>query len=211
MLLGVSAATVISSAQAAPSGAMGGGLRELVNAWEIADPRLQRQLDLHLKSPSGDPLVHVHLEDGATLAQVLPQLQAAGFRLSAASTIDPAHFEGYLPLRAARGANAITGVRSMHAVQKPRRSAGAVQSQAVALQKADVAQAAGFDGTGIRLGALSDSFDACTACATHAAWDVSSGDLPAAGVIVLADLPAGTGEDEGRAMLLLVHDVAPGA
>ncbi len=194
-------------AYAAPDPVMGGGLLELVNGWELGDPRLTSHLALHVTSATGDPLVHVQLGAGATLAQVLPQLQAAGFRLSAASAIDPSRLEGYLPLQQARSAASIPGVKVLQAVQVPHKSAGSVQSQAVALEKANVAQAAGYDGTGVKIGALSDSYDTCAACTTHAASDIGSGDLPAAGVTVLSDLPRGS--DEGRAMLQLIHDIAP--
>ena len=63
-----------------------------------------------------------------------------------------------------------------------------------------------LDGTGVSVGVLSDSFN----CLGGAAADVTSGDLSP--VNVLQDLPGcGSATDEGRAMLQLVHDVAPGA
>jgi hypothetical protein len=76
----------------------------------------------------------------------------------------------------------------------------------------------GVDGTGVTVGILSDSFDRSTTAATHAATDVSTGDLPGPGnpcgspnpVKALDDSNVG-GEDEGRAMIQIVHDLAPGA
>jgi hypothetical protein len=63
------------------------------------------------------------------------------------------------------------------------------------------------DGTGIRVGVLSDSFNDLGG----AAADEASGALPgAASIEVLEDLPSG-GSDEGRAMMQIVHDIAPGA
>jgi hypothetical protein len=203
---------MIAGAASAGSGVMGGGLQQLVNSWELGDARLSSHLDLHLKDAQGNPLVRVKLEDGAALSQVLSKLQATGFKLKAISVMDPSIMEGYMPLAAARSAARIDGVRAMRAVQRPVRNVGAVQSQAVKMLKADLAQSHGYDGTGIRIGALSDSFNACgAACSTTAQDDIATGDLPAAGVTVLQDMPPATGSDEGRAMLQLVHDVAPGA
>jgi hypothetical protein len=208
LALACGAAIGATSVQA---GVLAGGMKELVRESETADARLPRHLGLHITNRAGEPMVHVHLAQGTDLAKTLPQLKAAGFKLTAASKIDRNHLEGFLTLRQAKALAAVPGVKSVVAVQRPVKFAGSVQSQAVALQKADLVQAKGVDGTGIKVAALSDSFDACTACFTHAADDVASGDLPAAGVTVQADIAAGTGEDEGRAMLQLIHDVAPGA
>jgi hypothetical protein len=86
----------------------------------------------------------------------------------------------------------------------------------------------GVNGGGITVGVLSDSYDKAakaadgkTGIATHASEDVQSGDLPGGAnsctdektpVNVIQDLASSSGAtDEGRAMLQVVHDVAPGA
>ena len=84
---------------------------------------------------------------------------------------------------------------------------GLTTSQGDAAMHADDARAAfGVDGTGITVGTLSDTFD----CAGDAGLDVANGDLPP-GIEVLDDSVCPSGIDEGRAMMQLIHDVAPGA
>ncbi len=98
--------------------------------------------------------------------------------------------------------------------------AGLTTTQGDHSMRSDLARAQfGVDGTGVRVGVLSDSFD----CApgpfasgqnfTRAGQDAVNGDLPL-GVRVLSDLhtvPDSECTDEGRAMMQIVHDVAPGA
>jgi hypothetical protein len=77
----------------------------------------------------------------------------------------------------------------------------------------------GVDGSGVTVGVLSGSYDVETATQVNAVDDIASGDLPGAGnpcgytmpVQVLAESRVGFGRDEGRAMLQIVHDMAPGA
>ncbi|MEO5626686.1 MAG: S8 family serine peptidase [Dokdonella sp.] len=74
-----------------------------------------------------------------------------------------------------------------------------------------------YDGTGIAIAAMSDSFDT-RAAAPHAADDVTSKDLPGdpsnpintQPVTVLVDLGA-AGTDEGRGMVQILHKMAPRA
>jgi hypothetical protein len=75
-------------------------------------------------------------------------------------------------------------------------------------------------GKGLTVGVLSDSFDVGGDTVTHAAEDVAANDLPGAAsscseqrlpVAVLQDRETGEGTDEGRAMLQIVHDLAPHA
>jgi subtilisin family serine protease len=77
----------------------------------------------------------------------------------------------------------------------------------------------GVNGRGVRVGVLSDSYDCAPgafqegAPFTRAAQDIASGDLPR-DVLLLKDLdtaPSNDCSDEGRAMMQIIHDVAPGS
>jgi subtilisin family serine protease len=86
--------------------------------------------------------------------------------------------------------------------------------------RADLARReSGATGRGVRVGVMSDSYDCAPgafepgAPFTRAAQDIANGDLPG-DVLVLKDLapaPSGDCSDEGRAMMQLIHDVAPGS
>jgi hypothetical protein len=92
---------------------------------------------------------------------------------------------------------------------------GVSTSQGDATHRAADARASyGVNGAGLRIGVLSDSFNSLNA----AAADVTNGDLPGPGnpngfltPVQLAGSGDTSGSDEGRAMLQIVHDLAPGA
>jgi len=205
LLLLVLAASSSAWAQAA---VLGRGLEQMVQLYEFGSPKLADVMKMHLTASPDSVLVHVRLAPGVTSQQVLPMLSAGGFQLQAISLMDPSLLEGYLPLGLARSAAAVPGVKSILAVQRPVSNVGSVPKQAVPVEKANFAQARGIDGTGTKFGAMSDSYDTCTTCSTHAAQDVATGDLPP-GVVVLEDSPGGT--DEGRAIVQLAYAIAPGA
>lgn len=93
---------------------------------------------------------------------------------------------------------------------------GTVTSQGDRSMRTNLVRAKyGFDGTGMTIGVLSDSF-ACdpgplngSGVYTTPAEDVANGDLP--NVQVLKDLVYDGCIDEGRGMAQLIHDVIPGA
>jgi hypothetical protein len=96
---------------------------------------------------------------------------------------------------------------------------GAVVSEGdTQLAAASARSTYGVDGSGVTVGILSDSFDALSGDPLDASAGVLAGELPGTGntcagqtnpVNVLEDYAGG--EDEGRAMLEVVHDLAPGA
>src|SRR5262245_54676643 len=84
---------------------------------------------------------------------------------------------------------------------------GLVTSQGDQAMRAEVARTTfGVDGTGVTVGVLSTSFN----CLGGADADVASDDLSLV-TVIQEDPGCISGTDEGRAMLQLVHDVAPGA
>lgn len=125
-----------------------------------------------------------------------------------------------------------TGVRTLSFAERARRVSDAVENymrsaknfsappaglttaQGDRTHRSDEVRARyGYAGQGIRIGVLSDSYNALGA----AAADVATGELPGTTnpignnlpVTVLEDYPGGG--DEGRAMLQIVHDMAPKA
>ena len=143
---------------------------------------------------------------------------------------------GWLPVDQLDAATTLTEVHAIRAAMM-RTKSGAVTSQGDYAQNSDLVRSDNsLDGAGITVGVISDSYNCYSVYAanglnagglngyanngfnTTAAGDTASGDLPAS-VNVLEDatcmnygapvqLPFG---DEGRAMMQIVHDVAPGA
>lgn len=119
---------------------------------------------------------------------------------------------GALPLAALDRAVLLDSLRSISAAIPPVRNVGSVTSEGDSVLRADIARTSHMvDGTGVTVGVLSDSFDTLGG----AADDINSGDLPMTGVQVLSESTVcGTLVfciDEGRAMLQIIHDMAPGA
>ncbi|NEP62331.1 MAG: S8 family serine peptidase [Symploca sp. SIO2G7] len=112
---------------------------------------------------------------------------------------------GYIPIQALIMMADTEAVQFIRPAYEPVFNQGIITNQGNVALRADVAQAEfGVTGAGVTVGVLSDSFDNLGG----ATADRLSGDLP--DVNVLLDLPGG-GSDEGRAMLQLIADIAPGA
>jgi hypothetical protein len=235
LALAPAATTTAASPQPYKDGgnrAMGAGLGRLVQ--ESQGPKaksLQKSSGVHIDQSR----LAVRDSQGRVLVQLTPQrgVDRAAFRKDAEANglvvkaVDAANgtLEGFIPLSAANTLASMKGTGTIAQSIKPSTNIGKATSQGVAIERADKVQAKGIDGKGITVGALSDSYDVAQSYATgepldvHAAQDVKSGDLPGKGnakyptpVVNLEDSddPVDS-EDEGRAMLQIVHDVAPAA
>lgn len=168
---------------------------------------------LRFNQDASSVLVRITAQDVNAL---LPSLLSRGFVVTA--SYPDLHFvEGMLPVSQLSGGDqgldglVARGLLGVLPGWKPRVRGGRVTSQADYTLEAARTRATkplNLTGTGVRVGVMSDSFNALQG----AAADVTAGDLPAAGVQVLQDLTAKDGgTDEGRAMCQLVNDLAPGA
>jgi PKD repeat protein len=164
---------------------------------------------LRFSKDGGSVLVHITAQSVATL---LPSLLSRGF-VTVASYPDLHFVEGMLPVSqlaaGSQGVEALAaqGLLGVLPSYRPLTRAGAVTSQGdIGLEaaRARATRPKNLDGTGVRVGVISDSFNALNGAAT----DISTGDLPATGVqVLLDDGPT----DEGRAMCQIVHDLVPGS
>jgi subtilisin family serine protease len=131
------------------------------------------------------------------------------------------HLSGRVPIASLASLSRNPAVVTMRpALSKTR--VGLTTTQGDKAQRTDeVRKAFGLSGAGVKIGVLSDSFDCRhtpltddpAASFTIASQDVANNDLPV--VQVLRDDPepdcSQNGTDEGRAILQLLHDVAPSA
>jgi hypothetical protein len=110
--------------------------------------------------------------------------------------------EGTLPYSQVEAVAGLDFVTNVGAPGYPLHNTGAVTSEGDTVLRAAEARAVfGVDGSGIKVGVMSDGV-------THLANSVATGDLPSSPAVGV--LKAGSG-DEGTAMLEIVHDLAPGS
>ena len=148
---------------------------------------------------------------------------------------------GWLPVTALEAATARAEVHSIRAAMSRTRSGAVTSQGDFVQHSAELRPGNSLTGAGVTVGILSDSYDCYSVYAANhvaasgaagyasngflatAATDVSTGDLPSS-VNVLEEAETGQGGcmnynpptqlpfgDEGRAMMQVVHDVAPGA
>lgn len=117
------------------------------------------------------------------------------------------YVNAYVPLDKLDDLSHLGSLQFAYPIAKPMTNVGLVTSQADVGHNTRIARPQyAVDGSGVTVGVLSDSFDSLES----AAVDRASGDLPLS-IQVLEDLPSGFGTDEGRAMIQLINDLAPGA
>ncbi len=224
-----------ASAGAAAGGSGEGGLSprlaELTKpSIRSASPAMQaRALSLPLSGPGSlmrrgnRILVDVRFERGATAA--VDDLRAAGAQVVNVSGRYQTATVAARPvdLKALAGIPRVIGVSEVFA---PVVAAGPCPSGSVVSEGDEQLHAAnaradfGVDGSGVTVGILSDSFARAESPQTNEEEDIESGDLPGAGnpcgqptpVNVLEDIEEPEeAADEGRGMVQIVHDLAPGA
>ncbi|MFO0876873.1 MAG: S8 family serine peptidase, partial [Gemmataceae bacterium] len=114
---------------------------------------------------------------------------------------------GYLPIGAISHLPTVAGYSAVTPVYAPKFLAGSVTTEGDAIIGANTFRhREGVDGTGVTVGVISDSVGQIGG---GLADSQATGDLPGS-VQVLKDGPAGS-SDEGRSILEVIHDVAPGA
>lgn len=237
-VVGLTVVTVPTVTQAAPPApavhskvdrTLGNGLGRLLEqrqgaARRRSDGFRSDQEALTLSDDRGRVLVDLTPRAGVERTAFQLAAEAAGLVVQSTDAVRGT-LEGFVALDDVQALNGLAGRGTLAQAVRPGRSVGETTAQGVVLQRVDRVQQAGFDGTGVTIAALSDSYDVATRTlagaplTVHAAQDVAGGDLPGAGnaahpaPVTVLDEPARgvAGLDEGRAMLQVAHDVAPGA
>jgi subtilisin family serine protease len=151
---------------------------------------------------------------GNDLQSLRAQLVAKGLK---DAKLHATAVSGRVPVRALADMSTTSALKFMRPTLAMAR-AGSVTSQGDRSLRSNLARREfGVNGRGIRIGVLSDSYDCAPgafepgARFTRAAEDIANNDLPRNVRVLkdLSDVPSDDCTDEGRAMMQLIHDVAP--
>jgi large repetitive protein len=179
----------------------GGNTSELPS--QFPDVMFQNgMVGMNLKSLNGD------------FSQFESQVIEAGFQVTATDATDDI-VEGYAPINALPTLAELSTTEAGQVQYTPVSYCAGCEYQGVAYNEAETSMFAdvartqyGVDGTGVTVGVLSTSVNQYQGGLSES---YGTGDLnPATPVDVIQDGPTGS-DDEGRAMLENIHDVAPGA
>jgi len=197
-------------------------LDPLLAAMQRAAARHQPQADLRRAASRKLPAIRVSdgyvsvSAYGDDLANLRAQLVAKGLK---DAKLHATAVSGRAPLGALGDMAATSGLKFLRPVAAMTR-AGSVTTQGDRSLRANLARAeSGVNGRGVRVGVLSDSYDCAEgafapgAPFTRASQDIARNDLPRNVLVLkdLSDVPSSDCSDEGRAMMQIIHDVAPGA
>jgi hypothetical protein len=227
------AASDMAFAQADLPANIDNGLRRFMSAEQgnksaaFAQPKNARSTaaGLVVRDSAQRVLIEIHLNGSVPLESVRNQLTDMGAKITSETrSYREGGFTAFIPANRIAEAARSPGVLSLTLSHRPRRNVGAATSGGVFVLHTDKLNAQGIDGTGETVGVLSDSYDTATTTLSgdpltiHAAQDIATDDLPGPGnsdnpnpVVVIEDFNDPSSTDEGRAMLQIVHDVAPKA
>ncbi|MFN8346836.1 MAG: S8 family serine peptidase [Spirosomataceae bacterium] len=202
-----------------PTGKLHSGLKEFNKNLSLVSPTPVTIDGFTMQSPemvfnSDRTKVLVKLIAKTSLEQLVAELEANGIKVESAV----AGLAGAFLTPSELGKlEQIANLQYATPSYKPRHRLSGVIGQGDAALKADIARTTySVNGAGVKVGVLSDSYNYLGG----APAGVTAGELPGPGnpdgfttpVQVLADIPSPeVGIDEGRAMIEIVHDVAPGA
>ena len=235
-IISVTAALADTTRQAEVPANLGRGLRPLVQEYrdqlqsgigEPASVHAALAISARAQSDANERvLVDVVLDGKAPLVQVRQQCEKLGATVTAvAPQYRNGLFSAWVPLGGVAQLATVPGVSAVHLAPRHRQLVGAVTTQGAVVHKTDLVNTSGYRGAGVTVGVVSDSYNDDRTDSSDPGWtdaqqDVETGDLPGHSnpdgdttpVNVLEDGgDPSTDTDEGRAMLQIVHDVAPAA
>jgi len=168
----------------------------------------------HLLMTNNEIGIKLRVSDSET---IVPILKNIGVRITGVNDTYNI-IEGYMALSQVLALDKLPerGLLSVDVLYKPVSNIGITTTQADSVMETDKLRQLNpmFQGQGVKIGVLSDSYNNLSG----EAMDIATGDLPGPAnpfgnvipITVIEDLVSG-GIDEGRAMLQLIHDMAPGA